>query len=245
MMDVPVAPPGRPRLIVNADDFGQSDGINQGVAEAHRQGIVTSASLMVRWPSAIAAADQALAHPDLSVGLHIDLGEWEYRAQRWQPVYTVVPSLDDADAVQREIDAQLRRFRDLMGRPPTHVDSHQHVHRSEPVASIVSAMASALGIPLRGTGSRIRYSGAFYGQGSKGEPDPQAISVESLLAILGALGPGVTELGCHPGAGEEIPGPYKAERLQELATLCDPEVARALFASGVELCSFHDLVRPE
>ncbi|MBA2489938.1 MAG: ChbG/HpnK family deacetylase [Chloroflexi bacterium] len=240
-MDVPVAPPGRPRLIVNADDFGQSDGINQGVAEARRQGIVTSASLMVRWPSAIAAADQALAHPDLSVGLHIDLGEWEFRAQRWQPIYTVLPSLDDAGAVEREVDAQVSRFRDLMGRPPTHLDSHQHVHRSEPVASIVSRVASALGVPLRGTGSRIRYSGAFYGQGSKGEPDPRAISVESLLAILRSLEPGVTELGSHPGVGSAIPGPYSSERNHEVAALCDPRVISTILEYGVELCSFSDL----
>jgi predicted glycoside hydrolase/deacetylase ChbG (UPF0249 family) len=62
-------------LIVNADDFGQSDGINQGVVKAYERGIVTSASLMVRWPTASAAAVYARAHPDLSLGLHIDLGE--------------------------------------------------------------------------------------------------------------------------------------------------------------------------
>ena len=67
------------RLIVNADDFGQTAGINEGIIQCSERGIVTSASLMVRWPSARAATEYARAAPALSVGLHIDLGEWAYR----------------------------------------------------------------------------------------------------------------------------------------------------------------------
>jgi predicted glycoside hydrolase/deacetylase ChbG (UPF0249 family) len=63
-------------LIVNADDFGQSPGINRGIIEAHEQGIVTSASLMTRWLAAGEAALYAKQFPKLSVGLHLDLGEW-------------------------------------------------------------------------------------------------------------------------------------------------------------------------
>ena len=63
-------------LIVNADDFGQSRGINRGITEAHEQGIVTSASLMVRWPAAPEAAAYARSHGSLSLGLHFDFGEW-------------------------------------------------------------------------------------------------------------------------------------------------------------------------
>ena len=59
-------------LIVNADDFGQSDGVNRGIVRAHEGGIVTSASLMVRWPAAEEAAACARTHLRLSVGLHLD-----------------------------------------------------------------------------------------------------------------------------------------------------------------------------
>ena len=52
-------------LIVNADDFGQTAGVNRGVIEAHDRGIVTSASLMVRWPAAAEAASFARARPAL------------------------------------------------------------------------------------------------------------------------------------------------------------------------------------
>ena len=60
-------------LIVNADDFGQSHGINEGIIAAHEKGIVTSASLMVRYPAASEAASYAQKNPRLSVGLHVDL----------------------------------------------------------------------------------------------------------------------------------------------------------------------------
>src|ERR1700688_857547 len=131
---------GKKQLIVNADDFGQSAGTNRGIIEAHEHGIVTSASLMVRWPGAAQAATYAQAHPELSVGLHLDLGEWAYRNGEWVPLYQLVDE-NDAAAVAREVEAQLATFRRLMGQDPTHFDSHQHSHRQEPARSVVLALA--------------------------------------------------------------------------------------------------------
>ena len=122
-------------LIVNADDFGQSPGINRGIIEAHEHGIVTSASLMTRWLAAGEAAVYAKHHPKLSVGLHLDLGEWVYREGNWVPLYTVI-SLDDEEAVEQEISRQLDSFYRLLDRFPAHLNSHQHLHLREPVRSI-------------------------------------------------------------------------------------------------------------
>src|ERR1041384_5283397 len=119
-------------LIVNADDFGLSDGVNRGIIEAFERGIVTSASLMVRQPAAAAAATDAASHPKLSVGLHLDLGEWVFQNGEWVILYSVVAT-DDPKAVGAETSHQLSQFRRLMGRNPTPLDSHQHVHRKEPV----------------------------------------------------------------------------------------------------------------
>src|SRR5215831_3654590 len=80
------------QLIVNADDFGQSPGVNRGIIQAHERGIVTSASLMVRWRAAAEAAAYARAHPRLGLGLHVDLGEWEYRDGDWTMLYQLVPA---------------------------------------------------------------------------------------------------------------------------------------------------------
>src|SRR5436305_413636 len=154
---------GEKYFIVNADDFGQSRGVNRGIIAAHERGIVTSASLMVRWPAADEAAAYGCANPILSVGLHVDLGEWAYREDTWVPVYEVV-SPDDAAAVAAEVSRQLAIFRRLTGRDPTHLDSHQHVHAGEPARSVLTELAGHLNIPLRHCSAAVRYCGSFYGQ---------------------------------------------------------------------------------
>lgn len=227
------------QLIVNADDFGQSRGINLGVMEAHQKGIVTSASLMVRWPGALAAADYARNHPDLSVGLHVDLGEWTFTDGRWTELYRVVRT-QDAVAVAEELQRQFDRFCELLGREPTHVDSHQHAHRDEPVRSVVCGLADDIGIPCRGH-SPARYCGAFYGQTTTGEAFHEAISVESLMKLLAELPAGITELGCHPGLGSDLKTMYVNEREHEVRALCDPRISDVIDRQKITLCSFHEL----
>jgi predicted glycoside hydrolase/deacetylase ChbG (UPF0249 family) len=227
-------------LIVNADDFGQSPGVNRGVIEAHERGIVTSASLMVRWPAAVEAAAYGREHPELSLGLHVDLGEWAYRDGSWVPVYQVVATVDRR-AVAEEVERQLAAFRRLVGRDPTHLDSHQHVHREEPVRTILIELAERLGVPLRDVTPAVRYSGDFYGQSENGYPYPEGTSPEALLGLLAALPPGITELGCHPGEGSDLDSMYARERAEEVKALCDPRVRAAIAAGRIELRSFHDV----
>ena len=101
-------------LIVNADDYGRSPGVNRGVIRAHEQGIVTSATLMVRWPAAEEAAAYARKSGSLSVGLHLDLGEWLYQDGEWQPRYEVLSEFSE-EAIAKEIGAQLERFEGFDG----------------------------------------------------------------------------------------------------------------------------------
>jgi predicted glycoside hydrolase/deacetylase ChbG (UPF0249 family) len=227
-------------LIVNADDFGQSLGVNTGVMQAHAGGIVTSASLLVRHPHARDAVRRARGCPRLSLGLHLDLGEWEQRGDDWMPLYQVVP-LNDPAAVREEIARQLEAFRVLTGAEPTHLDSHQHVHAREPVRSVLAEAARRVGVPLRSCTCGVRYCGEFYGQSSGGEPCPDRISPRHLIDMLQRLGPGVTELGCHPAAASDMRGMYTSERMRELDTLCDAAVRRALSQMSIRLISFADL----
>jgi predicted glycoside hydrolase/deacetylase ChbG (UPF0249 family) len=230
-------------LIVNADDFGQSLGINRGICRAHEQGIVTSASLMVRWSAAAEAAAYAVRHPELSVGLHLDLAEWVCREGTWVAVYEVVPA-DDAAAVAREVDRQLDGFRRLVGRDPSHLDSHQHVHRGEPARSMLAALARTLAIPLRHCTPTVRYCGEFYGQCADGATLPEAITVTGLLQLLARLPAGVTELACHPAESVDFTSMYATERTTELHSLCDPRVRIALAEQGIRLLSFRDITGP-
>lgn len=225
-------------LVVNADDFGLSPGVNRGIVEAHERGIVTSASLMVRHRGAAAdAAAYARARPSLSLGLHLDLGEWACRDGSWEPLYEVVP-LGDDPAVRSEITRQLAAFRRLAGRDPTHLDSHQHVHLQGPAQAAAKELARSLGVPLRRAAPGIRYVGGLYTERRTGVPAPGAITVERLVEILGALEPGVTELACHPGAWDDSGSPYGRERIEERRVLCDPRARRALAREGIRLVSF-------
>jgi predicted glycoside hydrolase/deacetylase ChbG (UPF0249 family) len=224
------------RLIVNADDFGLSDGVNAGVLRAHRDGIVTSASLMVRQPGARGAAAAARECPALSVGLHVDLGEWERRDGGWHPRYAWVDD-SDAEAVGAEVKRQVAAFRTLLQRDPTHLDSHQHVHRDEPTRTTLIRTADELGVPLRHHSS-ARYYGGFYGQGSDGSALAEAIGPIALGNLIVTLPAGTTELCCHPAEWVDPGWDYGVERIAELNSLCHPAVRTALANSGVELMSF-------
>lgn len=226
-------------LIVNADDFGQSPGVNRGIIEAHEHGIVTSTSLMTRWLAAGEAALYAKAHPKLSLGLHLDLGEWIYRDGTWVPVYTVV-RLDDESAVEQEIAEQLNVFRYLVGREPAHINSHQHVHLREPVRSIALRICKSLGVPLRDLCPQINYFKKFYGQSTEGLPLPEKIGIDCLIEALSTLPSGLTVLVCHPGDATDLNTVYQKERNVELKVLCDPRIRAVIENLGIELCSFQD-----
>ena len=117
-------------LIVNGDDFGMSSGVSRGIIDAHCRGILTSTSLMVRRPAAEEAAHLTRQAPQLSVGLHLELEGGVGTNPR------------------AAADDQLRRFERLMGRPPTHLDSHHDVHRDPGVLPHVLERAEQLGIPM-------------------------------------------------------------------------------------------------
>ena len=228
------------RLIINADDFGLTPGINRGIVTCHDAGVVTSTSLMVRWPAAAEAAALARLRPSLSVGLHIDLCEWVESGDEWRPMYEVVPPGDEA-RVRAEIVRQIEAFTQLMGCPPTHLDSHQHVHREGAAHGVAVDMAGRLGVPLREFHPRVRYDGRFYGQGRHAQPYPELISVASLTRMIETLPHGITEFGCHPGLDRDVDSVYRDEREMEAATLCDPRIREAIEANGVALMSFRDV----
>jgi len=217
------------KLIVNADDFGCCAGVNRGIVEAHEQGIVTSASLMVNRPAAGEAARLALDRPGLDVGLHVEL-------RRWRAPARLVRTL-----AARELEKQLGRFRRLLGRDPTHLDSHHNAHRSEPLRPLFAALAEELRVPLRHFSDTVRFCGEFYGHDGRGRPDEASIRPEALVELLRRLSPGVTELGTHPGYTDGLGEWYCAERVQEVRALCDPRVRDAIEELGVEITSFREL----
>lgn len=213
------------RLIVNADDFGLTEGVTRGIVEAHVRGIVTSTSLMVDAAAATHAVGLSREHPGLSIGLHF---------------VDDTPALDEPRHAALEFARQLHRFRELMGREPTHVDSHHHVHVSR--MSMFAPLVEPLGVPLRGDG-RVRYLGTFYAHPQPGVVDHDRIRQPFLLGLLGQIGPdpGFSELGCHPGrVTPELHSSYAGEREIEIATLTEPDLAGRIETLGLTLASYYD-----
>jgi predicted glycoside hydrolase/deacetylase ChbG (UPF0249 family) len=219
----------RTLLIVNGDDFGCTTGVNRGIAEAHERGILTSASLMVNRPAAAEAAAYAMERAELDVGLHVELRRWRLPVRLVQALAT------------KELRSQLGRFRRLLGRDPSHLDSHHNVHRAEPLRPLFAALADELGVPLRHFSGDVHFCGDFYGHDGHGRPEEEAIQPDTLVELLRTLGPGVTELGTHPGYAEGLREWYRAERVQEVRTLCDPRVREAIERIGIELVDFRAL----
>lgn len=226
--------PGEKRLIVNADDFGYSAGVNRGIVECHARGVVTSASLMVRGRAVREAVSLGREQPGLSIGLHWDVSGEEQRAF----------DLDDLAAVRDELQRQLEEFDRLLGRPPTHVDSHHHVHRSERLLPIVRELVEPLGVPLRGEG-HMRYVGGFYAQWEWKVTNLHYVSVEFLQRLLhDEVGEGWTELSCHPGyVSPDDATVYAKEREVEIRTLTDPRVRQTIDELDIRLASFRDYVK--
>jgi len=222
------------RVIVNADDFGLTEGVSRGIADCHARGVVTSTSLMVHRPGAPAAAALARRHPALAVGLHFDIGG--DREGAFDP--------DDPDSARAELEGQLERFETLTGAPPTHLDSHWHVHNRPRLLGVFRAAAGRLGVPLRDDGD-VAFVGGFYGQWEHGVTDLAHIGVPALEAILRDETPGPwTEVACHPGyADGDLDSVYASEREEEVRTLTSPRIRETLAAAGLELASFRDAPR--
>lgn len=250
------------RLIVNADDLGRATGINAGIARAHRDGIVTAATLMVGAPASQAAGRLAQDLPRLDVGVHLVL---TYGRPITDPAR--VPSLVEADgafpakpaaflgtgrAVREEAlveyRAQYERARQLIGREPSHLDSHHWLHDEPALEWAITELARETGTAVRqqSPDQRDRFRAAGLRTPDVFRRDFQhagRIDTARLVAMIAEVPAGVTELMCHPGEPDAelaATSAYAADRVIELATLCDPRIVRAIRDAGITLATFAD-----
>ena len=252
---------GRPTrtLIVNADDFGLTEGVSRGILEARARGIVTSTTLLVNRQISGERLEE-LRGSGLGVGLHVNLtlGAPVSDARR-------VPSLVDTDGrfvrdpaavaarvapdeARIEIGNQVDAFRKLVGRFPTHLDSHHHVARAAPLFELMIFFARALRVPLRAQDAearqairreRLRAPDHFVGDAGA-EP---YWTPERVLEHLGAVPGGVTEWMTHPGYFDEdlAYSRYGRQREAEIAGLTDPRAREIIAREGIRLAHFGTL----
>ena len=148
------------RLIVNADDFGLTSGVNRAIIEGNRTGIVTSATLMANAKATESAIDLAKAQPSLKTGCHVVLIDGvpltgnlptlaetpqRFRSSLKQFALAAVRKQISADEVQREVEAQIRKIQSR-GIALTHVDSHKHTHMFPHILRPLLRAAKACGI---------------------------------------------------------------------------------------------------
>ncbi|KEK25400.1 chitin disaccharide deacetylase [Bacillus gaemokensis] len=146
------------RLIVNADDFGLTEGTNYGIVEGHVNGIVNSTTMMMNMPGTERAVHLAKEYKSLGVGVHLVL-------TAGKPLLTDVPSLVSEDGsfhkqsivregninpeeVEREWTAQIEKFLSY-GLTPTHLDSHHHVHGLPILHDVLERLADKYNVPIR------------------------------------------------------------------------------------------------
>ncbi len=251
------------KLIINADDFGYTESVSAGILRAHRDGIVTATTFMTNAPHTAGAAKLARATPSLDVGVHLVLS-----FNRPLADIARLRSLVDEDGkflratelLRRDIDreealleyrTQYEKARELLGREPTHLDTHHWVHDHPALEWAIGELARKTGAAarihsdeqrdrLRSRGVRTpdHFAREFQYEGNVG--------VEPLLDLLERIArrDGVTELMCHPGetdAALVTRSGYARERPTELATLTDGRVRAAVKELGITLATFADV----
>lgn len=205
-------------LIVNADDFGYSYGINKGIVQGHRQGIVTSTSVMVNGVAASEASRLTSLCPDLSIGLH------------FVAEYSEVPVID-------QLQHQVNKFISITGKNPDHIDIHKSSSSSTPneAQEIVLQYCEKASIPTRGINAK--YIDSF---GIKSNDS----SIEQLKKSLDEAEDGYNELMTHIGISDEYlreVSSYSDSREKELASICHPSLRQHLLSSDISLISWRQL----
>lgn len=236
------------QLIINADDLGYDPAVDRGLLRAMRTGLVSSATLMVNAPTSAEAAGAARG---LAVGLHLNLARWRPVGARFPPSLLVDGAFVEGRAatlpgevVEAETRAQLARAETLLGRRPTHLDVHKHLHRHASVLSGVAEVAREAGLPVRaldaGMRAALQAKGVATTQHFVGEAGAEAYwTLARFLEALEALQPGTTEWMCHPGEPpSHLVSGYGAQRAVELATFTSAQARLALERTDVVLCNF-------
>jgi predicted glycoside hydrolase/deacetylase ChbG (UPF0249 family) len=259
------------KLVVNADDFGFTRDVNQGIIEAHREGILTATTLMACGAAFDDAVRLAKETPSLDIGCHLVLvGEPGFPKS--------VPELTAAVALGRiqvydALAGQIRRILDA-GLRPSHLDTHKHTHLLPPVLNAVARLSEEFAIPWvrrpfdlplgpqgltlakravsRAFGAvRNRFERVLAAHHCRstdyfaGFQMTGAVDTESVVRLIRALPNGSTEFMCHPGrCTDELRAArtrLKESRELELRALTAPEARAALVESGVALVNYRSL----
>jgi chitin disaccharide deacetylase len=258
-------------LIPNADDFGYTCDVNDGIIHAHQQGILTATTLMATGAAFEHAVALARENPGLDVGVHLVL----VGGDGFPPTITrlIGEIARGRIRVYDELSAQVRKVQQA-GIRPSHLDTHKHTHLLPPVLEAVARIASEFQIPWvrrpfdlplhagtvpwrrrvvsRGLGfARARFHRVLTRHGCRTTDHFAGFQMTGhydsieLARLIRGLPDGVTEFMCHPGfCTEELLAArtrLKQSRRRELDALTSDEVRAAVQQSGVTLARYAEI----
>jgi len=244
-------------VIINADDFGYSHGINEGIIKAHEDGILSSTTMLANMPGFDDAVKLAKGHPSLGIGVHLAL-------TCGSPVLDNVSTLTvnkefrniafyendfsiDVGELYHEWDAQIQKILDA-GIKPTHLDSHHHVNRIDPMKEVFIKLAREYNLPVRNNfdvPSDIKTVNKFFmefdmlGQTKDIWKD---MTVNNLIQDCKTYE--TVEVMCHPGYIDHVVlerSSLTDARAYTTKDLQNPKYQKALEKEGITVGTYQDL----
>lgn len=241
------------KLIINADDFGYSEGVNLGIAEAHRSGTVTSTTAMVTMPAIDHAVRIAKENPCLNIGLHLNItfgkpltsvpGLVNEEGFFYKPKEEPNQSLFKKDEIKQEFLAQYFEFIKKFHKRPSHLDSHLYAHQIyQTVAEAIHEIALEKQLPVRG----MRINGypeiPFFSWFKVRENESEEDLLKKLAEHLPELDKlEYAEMMVHPAFADEYllgNSSYNRQRFIELKVLTSQRMRDLLRAHRIELTNF-------
>lgn len=240
------------KLIINADDFGMTEGTTLGILSAHQNGILTSTTCMMNMPYAEYALKQAEHFPKLGVGVHlnmtigkpllsqatsfVDKNGFFIRPKNYPQGQIHV----DEDELYQEWKAQIEKYISLTGKKPTHLDSHHHVHLLPWHTHIIKKLSQEYDVPIR---QREQIIDTYQYVPCHDRMYDDDIRIDYLKDIFSSYDE-TLELMCHPALIDQRLydiSSYSLSRMKELQLLQSPEFLQLIQDNHIELISFQNI----
>jgi predicted glycoside hydrolase/deacetylase ChbG (UPF0249 family) len=249
------------QLIFNADDFGLCEGVNYGIINAYRDGLVRSTTIMSGMIGFEHALTLAKANPDLKIGVHLNLTTGKSLGKGYRTLTNdkgtlldqrvFVPNLQqqkvDLNEIEQEYELQIKKVLDA-GIVPTHFDGHHHMNMQPQIRDIFFKLVRKYNVAARlsdemmkldeskGIKTVAHFDDGFYGD---------AVTMDSLKSIIiQHANCKSMEIMCHPAFVDPYLyriTSYSIKRITELELLTSSEMKDFIKENKIELCSYADL----
>lgn len=234
------------KIVFNADDFGLSKGVSDGIVESYVNGVVTSTTIMVNAPFYHYAVELAKKHPGLSVGIHL-VGTFGY------PLRDDVPTLIDNNGKFKRVDENNPLNVDveeiykewctqidtvLKDLPLTHFDSHHHIHLHPELSAVVERLSKKYNLPYRSRRNgpaQVLLTESFYKEDA---------TLETLINIFESHVEAY-DIMTHPAYLDDVlcdNSSYTSYRETELDILTSDTLKKVIKDKNIQICSYKSIL---